>query len=272
MTTEAQVEANRANAQKSTGPRTPEGKATVAQNAIKHGLLARHAVIVGEDTDDYELLRDQLGAELVPVGLLESRLVERIAGLFWRLERAERLHNQTFDVLHAQCVADPRSKGWRPAPDPEAPDPLVGLTVVNDFSEARVLERLLGYERRFENSLCRMMAELRKVQDRRQAGAAVPGTNPRGAVRATHPTDLSRPEAYHPGRRSGRMREVPPLDFTLDNLLAKIVAVEGKRASAMANTPAQESCEWGMHLTEVHTICCVFPPGAVGRSGSVREH
>ena len=53
MTTEAQIEANRANAQKSTGPRTPEGKATVAQNAVKHGLLARTAVLHGEDWEEH---------------------------------------------------------------------------------------------------------------------------------------------------------------------------------------------------------------------------
>jgi hypothetical protein len=243
MATEAQVEANRANAQKSTGPRTPEGKEKAAQNALKHGLLARHAVTAGEDTDDYELLRDQLDAELAPVGLVESRLAERIAGLFWRLQRAERLHNETFDVLRAQCVADPQNKGWRPAPDPDAPDPLVGLTVVNDFSQTRVLERLLVYERRFENSLCRMMAELRRVQERRQAGAAVPGASPRAAVRATHPTDLSRPEEDRPPRRSGTVRETLPADFTLDNLLAKIGALEETPAGAATNTPAESSCE-----------------------------
>ncbi len=48
MTTEAQVAANRLNAQKSTGPRTPEGKGVVSQNAVKHGLLAREGVLRGK--------------------------------------------------------------------------------------------------------------------------------------------------------------------------------------------------------------------------------
>jgi len=153
MATEAQIEANRANAQKSTGPRTPEGKAQVARNAIRHGLLAREAVVVGEDLDEFDLFRDQLRAELAPVGLVESLLVERIAGLSWRLRRAERFHTEAFDVLYAQHYADPQVRRKWPDPGPEAADPIIGVTVVQDFSETKVLERLLGYERRIENSL-----------------------------------------------------------------------------------------------------------------------
>jgi hypothetical protein len=96
-----------------------------------------------------------------------------------------------------------------------------------------------------------MMAELRKVQGQRQAAAAVPATSTRAVVRDPHPADLSRAEAYRPGRRSGRAREVPPLDFALDNLLAKIIAVQGQRAGTMANTPTDASCETKPILEEV---------------------
>jgi hypothetical protein len=60
MATEAQIEANRANAQKSTGPRTPEGKETAAPNALKHGLFARETVIRGEKEEEFEEYRDNL--------------------------------------------------------------------------------------------------------------------------------------------------------------------------------------------------------------------
>jgi hypothetical protein len=56
--TEAQIHANRANAQKSTGPRTPAGKAVVAQNAVKHGLSARLDVIRGEDQAEFDRHRE----------------------------------------------------------------------------------------------------------------------------------------------------------------------------------------------------------------------
>jgi len=60
MASAAQVLANRLNAQKSTGPHTAEGKAAVAQNAVKHGLLAREVVIKGEDPGEFEFYRDQM--------------------------------------------------------------------------------------------------------------------------------------------------------------------------------------------------------------------
>ena len=99
MTSAAQVSANRSNAQKSTDPRTPEGKAAVAQNAVRHGLLAQEVVIKGEDPGEFELYRDQMLEELAPAGQMESMLAQRIVGLAWRLRRAERLQAAAFDKV-----------------------------------------------------------------------------------------------------------------------------------------------------------------------------
>ncbi len=101
MASVAQVRANRLNAQKSTGPRTPEGKAVVAQNAVKHGLLAQQVVIRGEDPGEFELFRDRMVQDLDPVGSLESLLAERVAHLGWRLRRAERIENAAWATLEA---------------------------------------------------------------------------------------------------------------------------------------------------------------------------
>jgi hypothetical protein len=234
MTTEAQVQANRANAQKSTGPRTPEGKEKVAQNALKHGLLAKDAVVVGEDFDEFDLFRDQFRAELAPVTMAESLLVERIVGLFWRLQRAERFHTEAFDMLYLHCAADPQVKRRWPTSPPDQTDPFFGETVVKDFSETRSLERLLVYERRIENSLYRTMAELRQVQEQRQGVAGVP-LGDRRSRRSRQREDRGGP--FH------RVPETPPPDFTLENLLAKIAAPEDKPADTTTNTPAEPSCE-----------------------------
>ena len=80
MATEAQVVANRLNAQKSTASRTGAGKAVVAQNAVRHGLLAQQAVIAGEDPGEFEFYRDQTLGEPAPTGAMESMLAERGVG------------------------------------------------------------------------------------------------------------------------------------------------------------------------------------------------
>ena len=83
-----QLAANRRNATRSTGPRTPEGKARVKWNALKHGLLARSVVVPlkggPENRRQFKALLEQLHDELNPVGMLEEMLVEQIAVAYWR--------------------------------------------------------------------------------------------------------------------------------------------------------------------------------------------
>ncbi|MHC4519828.1 MAG: hypothetical protein ACYTAS_14665, partial [Planctomycetota bacterium] len=176
MASEAQIQANRTNAQKSTGPRTPEGKAVVSQNAVKHGLLARQAVIAGEDPGQFETYRDQMLAELNPEGNVESMLAHRAVGLAWRLLRAERLQNEAFDSLYTDETTNPLRQltrrylhGGKDEPPPEpGRDPALGRVVVKDFANTRVLDRLLMYERRLEHSLYKTTAELQRLRLLRQ--------------------------------------------------------------------------------------------------------
>lgn len=90
----AKIEANRRNALKSTGPRTPRGKANVRYNAVKHGLLAKQVVmsskLIGEDPKDFEDVMRGLVEYFQPVGKAEELLVEEIAVSFWRERRALR--------------------------------------------------------------------------------------------------------------------------------------------------------------------------------------
>src|SRR5580704_13591686 len=75
MATEKQFEANRQNAQKSTGPKTPEGRAAVRLNGVKHGLTAETIVLKGESEADYNALFDSLEAEHDPATPTEEALV-----------------------------------------------------------------------------------------------------------------------------------------------------------------------------------------------------
>jgi hypothetical protein len=172
MTTEAQVRANRSNAEKSTGPRTAEGKATAAQNSLKHGLFAREGVIRGEDREEYEMHREMLLEQLSPVGPLEVILATRVVDLSWRLRRAGQDHNEAFGALYDRHTAQ--------AGEPQGPEErgaVLGRMILEDFEQEAVLERLLRYERRIECSFYRTLKELRHVHDQgRKADREVAGT------------------------------------------------------------------------------------------------
>jgi hypothetical protein len=174
MSTESQILANRLNAQKSTGPRTAEGKAVASQNSVKHGLFAERDVITSESQADFELYRQQILDELSSVSPMESMLAERIVTLSWRLKRAGRFQNQAIDTLNADQTSDPfkkltqslyfniagKSLGNACGPNDEL---ALGRLAVKDFADARVLDRLLMYERRIENSLYKTLLEFQRL-------------------------------------------------------------------------------------------------------------
>ena len=180
MATEAQINANRENAKKSTGPKTAKGKAAVSKNAVKHGFFSRDPVVRDEDQEDLDLYREQMLAEMRPVGVMESTLAERIVALAWRLRRAERMQHQALkmqmrtdmlDLIVRQFSWEYRdTKGLKQEECyPQDDHMTFGRAARNDIANYRVLEKLLMYERRIENSMLRMMNELRKLQQLRES-------------------------------------------------------------------------------------------------------
>ncbi len=174
MSTQAQTLANRRNAQKSTGPRTSEGKAAVSQNAVKHGLLTRHDVISSESQADFDLYHQQLLDELTPVSPMESMLAERIVTLSWRLKRVCRIQNQAIDALNPDNTSSPLTKLTQSLSFNIAGKSLsnaggfngelaLGRLAIKDFANASVLDRLLMYERRIEHSLYKTLLELQRL-------------------------------------------------------------------------------------------------------------
>ena len=179
MATQAQILANRLNAQKSTGPRTAKGKATVAKNATKHGLFAGKDVVISENQAYFDALRDEMLEELDPVGAVEGILAERIVSLTWRLRRAAQMQDEVIDVKIRAEISRSKailskslitgqpcrlSKNTKRCYD----DLALGLIAKWDFEADRVLERLSMYERRFEASLFKTMGELKKLKDARK--------------------------------------------------------------------------------------------------------
>jgi len=90
--TSKQIEANRRNARKSTGPQTPEGQAVSKMNALKHGFRSKETVVRGrciqEDEQEFADLHQRLWEDLKPGGVLEEMLVNQIVTTHWRLRRA----------------------------------------------------------------------------------------------------------------------------------------------------------------------------------------
>src|SRR6476619_583572 len=91
MPISARTRANRANAAKSTGPRTPQGKSTVAQNARQHGLSGGFSILTHENPDEFQKCLDEYRAEFKPTSPDETRLVEHMTQARWTLDRALRI-------------------------------------------------------------------------------------------------------------------------------------------------------------------------------------
>ena len=88
MSSLKQIEANRRNALKSTGPITQEGKERSRCNAVRHGLTAETVIADLEDADDYQAFENAIIADYDAQTAVERELVLRLASVLWRLRRA----------------------------------------------------------------------------------------------------------------------------------------------------------------------------------------
>jgi hypothetical protein len=163
-----QLDANRRNAQLSTGPKTPEGKRRVRWNALKHGLLARSVVVTSSDCFEYRsqfrTLLARLHRELRPVGILEEMLVEKIAVAYWRLRRAIRAEageiiERRNNVKHTnRFLARLRSY----SPDDDLDENTAALPSKN------VTGNIVRYETAIERRLQKAVEQLQQLQRQRK--------------------------------------------------------------------------------------------------------
>src|SRR5437868_10180152 len=94
MSSPARQIANSANSQRSTGPRTEQGKARSSQNARTHGLSATQRVISVAERQEFEDLRTQLQAEIKPQGTLQRVIFDELAVSAWNLHRIRRMETE----------------------------------------------------------------------------------------------------------------------------------------------------------------------------------
>ena len=98
MTSFRQIEANRRNAGKSTGPITEEGKRRSRCNAVRHGLTAETVIGALEDAEDYKAFEAAIIADYDAQSAVERELVLRLASLLWRLRRATIMETGLFEI------------------------------------------------------------------------------------------------------------------------------------------------------------------------------
>ena len=163
MATKKQIIANRRNAQKSTGPRTAEGKARVSQNALRHGLFARQLLLPDECPRTFGRFRNHFFAQIKPIGQIETFLAERLIATAWRLQRLLRIETEMItrdldkNTSHGKLFSLFGAKNERTS---------LGAAFSRNLSETDNYSKLRRYESALEKSLFRLLNELRKLRSK----------------------------------------------------------------------------------------------------------
>ncbi len=197
MPTDAQRKANRQNAKKSTGPRTPEGKARSSKNALKHGLLARDAVMADEDPAEYDRQLQILEENLFPKNAIEFELVTQIADSRWRLRRITRIEA---GLTTYQYHGTDRSTRER-YPDTVVPgrngeNQLLGKSMQDHTQALHNLARYRTMTSRDITRALRMIRQLRKDEFECKENRAANGAIHRPTV--TDPDPYNTPDPMEP--------------------------------------------------------------------------
>lgn len=140
MSTPAQIHANQANSQLSSGPSTEEGKARSSRNAVSHGLTSRDVYIAADEQELFQSLKAGLESEISPAGAVETDLFEKLLLASWKMHRIRRMETEIFE-LERDPVLNPET--------------------------AKALDRLNRYHAEAERSYYRALKMLRELQTNR---------------------------------------------------------------------------------------------------------
>jgi hypothetical protein len=149
-TSPARHAANAANAQHSTGPRTPEGQARSSQNARTHGLTARDLIVGADEREEFQELLNGYQTEVKPQGAIQQTLFHELVGAAWNLRRVRRMET-------ALC-----------------PDTASYQDLMNDEELQKKLDRLARHKTRIERTFHRSLKELKALQTNTVIQASLP--------------------------------------------------------------------------------------------------
>jgi hypothetical protein len=153
MVSEKQLEANRRNAEKSTGPRTIEGKSNSSRNNLRHGLTGHISLLPTEDREAHDTFCNELIDSFNPETPMENQLANSIAEDSWRLNRARAIENNIFALGHGHQHREAQ----------------IALADAATFlAQAAAFDRLSIYEQRINRNLQRNMKLLHDLQTERK--------------------------------------------------------------------------------------------------------
>ena len=153
MISEKQLEANRRNAQRSTGPKTDEGKQHSSRNNLRHGLTGHISLLPTEDRQAHDAFCDELSGSLNPETPMERQFALSIAEDSWRLNRARAIETNIFAL----------------GQEGERREIQVALAYARTFkAEANQFQLLTIYEQRINRNMHRNLQELKALQAERR--------------------------------------------------------------------------------------------------------
>jgi hypothetical protein len=161
MISEKQLAANRRNAQRSTGPRTEEGKKASALNARRHNLTGQVTAMTDADRIMHDAFSASIVENLAPEGAMELQLAQRIATDSWRLNRLSAIEDNLYALGHSAHSDDIET---------EHPEIHAALTAAKVFQEeSKQLQLLTLYDQRINRSIQKNLALLQSLQAARIA-------------------------------------------------------------------------------------------------------
>jgi hypothetical protein len=169
MISQKKLEANRRNAQKSTGPKTAEGKAISSQNGLTHGLTSRKCPILpGENEEEYRELQDALTRDLKPRGAMQRELVEDLVQARWKIRRIPAIEAELMCREQMKVAERHDTAKWRKdVPKDSEPDlcPIKILATQFLYERGTAFDRLDLYRTRLERQTHTILRELRKLRE-----------------------------------------------------------------------------------------------------------
>src|SRR5277367_3307579 len=161
MISEKQLAANRRNAQRSTGPKTEEGKRVSALNARRHNLTGQVTAMTDADRIMHDAFSASILEGLAPEGAMETQLAQRIATDSWRLNRLSAIEDNLYALGHSAHSDDIET---------EHPEIHAALTAAKVFQhESKQLQLLTLYDQRINRNIQKNLATLQALQAARIA-------------------------------------------------------------------------------------------------------